>query len=157
MTTNHTPTNNCVDLIDGIADIDGVCTVNGSTCADINGMFPCSCTKYYSQIRTSYAIAPLYIQTLVNSGTPNSCTGPGACEDATSFATSLVTYGGGMVPQPYYSGQVPPVECSDGCDVEATRVRILFWPVDDNSTTQQNVTDTAEVLPYSTISDGFTL
>lgn len=105
-------------------------------------------------------MAPIYTHTSTDFDTPKSCMGFGACEGVTSFAikdTSVWNDGGNMIASSYYSGQVPPVECSDGCDVEATRVRILFWPVNDNSTTLQNVTDAAKALPYTTVSDGFTL
>ena len=161
--SNHSSATACVASNLEYFDFDGICTINGTTCADRNGKFPCACAKYYSQILTSSVIAPLYTHTWVDIQVPSSCDGYRECFDSSGDITDLVTStvvqteGGGLVPQSYYSGQAPPAECSDGCDVEATRVRILFWPVDDNSTTLQNVTKAAELIPYTTVSDGFTL
>lgn len=91
---------------------------------------------------------------------PSSCLGGYACESATSFPIKDVTVwvdGGGSYTQGYYSGNFPPVECGSGCDIESSRVRILFWPVDENDTNIQNVSESAGTLPYTTVSDGFTL
>lgn len=56
-----------------------------------------------------------------------------------------------------YSGPVPPIECGNGCDIEASRVRILFWPVDEIGPTTHNTSDAAALTPYTTVSEGFTL
>ena len=104
---------------------DGICNINGTTCVDYDGRFPCTCTKYSSQLHTSPTVQSAFGDT---------------------WTAQL----------PYFS-QVPPVECSDGCRVEADRVRILFWPVNDGNATLQNVTGTARQSPYTTVSDGFTL
>ena len=120
LTLNHSLGATCT--ASEIDPTDGVCIVSGATCADYGGKFPCICTKYSSQLRTSIATESAYNQTWT-------------------------------VPHPYFN-QYPPFECSDGCRVEAERVRILFWPVDDRGA---NTTDTTEHLAYTTISDGFTL
>jgi len=64
---------------------------------------------------------------------------------------------GGPHTRSYYPGSVPPSECGDGCEIHGWGVRILFWPVDDNNTHVHNVSVAAAKLPYTTVSDGFTL
>lgn len=91
---------------------------------------------------------------------PNSCDNLDTCQDMTSFPVegiSTWTAGGGLYTQAYYSGHVPPPECGSGCDIESSRVRILFWPVDMNDTNTHNILESAETVPYTTVSDGFTL
>lgn len=67
-----------------------------------------------------------------------------------------LTIVGGPTTLTDYSGPVPPVDCG-GCGLNATRVRILFWPVDDNDISVHNSSGAAAILPYTTVANGFTL
>ena len=150
------------------ADIDKPCNINGSSsandtlCADVWGWLPCTFLKYSASHAVSTGRIPVVTYTNTEYDIPSSCLGDINAEaqcEGRSFpisAASVWTDGGGLFTQTHYSGPVPPVECSDGCDTSASHVRIIFWPVDDdNSTALQNVS--AEASPYTTVSDGFTL
>ena len=80
--------------------------------------------------------------------------GLGGTSTISSFTIDTL---GGNVVQTYHSGPTPPSECSEGCILDASRVRILFWPVDESNSAVHNASNTPIPSLYTTVTDGFTL
>lgn len=77
--------------------------------------------------------------------------------DNETTSGSVHLYNTAPFTQSLYENFNPPRDCCAGCEVNADRVRVLFWPVDDNTLTTQNVSIATAASPYTTVSDGFTL
>ena len=127
--------------------------VDGSICTDAFGAFPCSClvlsltkqtsvgSQYFS---TQYATEAQYHE---GTGTAESVTG-----------TTVVTIGGEDIHTdtgPVISS--PPDDCCESCEIDSSGVHIIFWPVEDSNTTLHNASDANLKVPYTMVSDGFTL
>ena len=78
--------------------------------------------------------------------------------DSATTSASVHTFGGAYT-ESAYARFDPPRDCCADCEVNADRVRVLYWPVDlDNHTSKaQNLSNAPVVIPYTTVSDGFTL
>lgn len=159
-TSNSSSVNTYVASDGECANVQEPCTVNmgsgtiGAMCTDLWGQLPCTCLSYSSLIYISTGVVPLETIVVSEWGIASSDT------DYTSMGltgTNLCTLSGNGITQSYYSGSAPPGECSDGCLLDASRVRILFWPANGNNSTLQNISNTLGPLPYTTVSDGFTL
>ncbi len=124
----------------GINDLGSTIRSSGSgggNCSDSGGQFPCTCLAYQKSVFPSIETVPPFSFTLPQGGN--------------------TTYSGYSITHSVYSGSLPPPECGNGCRIKSSRVRILFWPVDDQKPVIHNTSDGAAIVPYTTVSDDFTL
>ena len=131
----------------------GSFAVGGALCTDTFGAFPCSCLalSFQQQVVVSTETNAIQYATEIeyHEGTGN---------DESITGTTVVTMGGKEVYTE--TGALisnPPDDCCESCEIDSSRVHILFWPLDDNQTTAQNASNVKATTPYTMVSNGFTL